>query len=424
MASQEDKNGAHASEEGTTLSGGPEHDGGQETEAPVARESSEGGGAAAASSNGAEDDATGEGSSAYVPTQDAYDYEDPYGERVALEPEEGPDPVSVAESGPAPPPVQPPAAAGGNGGAAPPSASGGGGEEGGDEEDRMLRMSFLEHLEELRSRLLKCLVGIGVAFLASLVFANDLWEVVSQPAMAALHQLGFQEKLVQIKPMETFTTVWVKLPILTSIFLASPWILYQVWAFIAPGLYRRERRWAAPFVICSAGLFIAGGLFAYFVAFRYGLTFLLGIGRDINIQPMVSVTEYFDLFVNVTLGVGLVFELPVLIFFLTLLRITTPRFLVRNSRYAILIIVMVAALVTPTPDVFNLMLFSIPMVLLYFVGVFASYLLVMHRENRRFPWKPFLYAILVLLVLAAGVLFLVVSKYGYQLVPQWPFLTR
>ena len=117
--------------------------------------------------------------------------------------------------------------------------------------------------------------------------------------------------------METFSTVWVKLPMLTSIFLVSPWILYQAWAFIAPGLYKRERRWAAPFVIVSAGLFITGGVFAYYVAFRYGLEFLLGIGRDISIQPMVSVTEYFDLFVNVTLGVGLVFELPVLIFFTT-----------------------------------------------------------------------------------------------------------
>jgi sec-independent protein translocase protein TatC len=294
-----------------------------------------------------------------------------------------------------------------------------------EEEEHMLRMSFLEHLEELRSRLLRCLVGIGVAFLLSLVFANQLWLIISEPANAALTQLGVKDpRLAQIKPMEVFQIVWIKLPILTAIFLASPWVLYQVWGFIAPGLYRRERRWAGPFVLFSAGLFIAGGLFAYFVAFRFGLVFLLGIGRDIRIQPIVSVTEYFDLFVNVTLGVGLVFELPILVFLLTLVRIVSPAFLLRHSRYAILIIVIVAAIVTPTPDIFNLVLFSVPMVALYFVGVFASYLLVLHREGRRFPWKKVLYWLFVVLAAVAGAVYILVTKYGFHLVSHWPYLTR
>ncbi len=331
--------------------------------------------------------------------------------------------ATVADEPPAPPPVAAAAAGGGGSGGA--VAAGGGGDDGsGDEEDGMLRMSFLEHLEELRSRLLKALAGVGVAFVLSLVFANEMWTVVSQPAMQALRTLGFQDRLVQITPMETFSTVWVKLPMLASIFLASPWVLYQVWGFIAPGLYRRERRWAAPFVICSAGLFIAGGLFAYFVAFRFGLTFLLGIGRDIHIQPMVSVTEYFDLFVNVMLGVGLVFELPVLIFFLTLLRIVTPGFLIRNSRYAILIIVILAAVVTPTPDVFNLMMFAVPMCLLFYVGIFGGYLLVLHREHRRFPWGkvlPWLIGVLALLGVAAWYF---ATKYGYHVINHWPFLMK
>ena len=156
--------------------------------------------------------------------------------------------------------------------------------------------------------------------------------------------------------MESFTIIWVKLPMLTALFMGSPWILYQVWALIAPGLYPRERRFAVPFVMCSAGLFIIGGLFAYFVAFRFGLTFLLGIGQDVGVRPMVTISEYFDIFVNVIIGVAIVFEMPVLIFFLTLLRIASPRFLLANARYAILIIVIIAAIVTPTPDVFNLML--------------------------------------------------------------------
>jgi sec-independent protein translocase protein TatC len=224
--------------------------------------------------------------------------------------------------------------------------------------------------------------------------------------------------------MESFTVVWLKLPLLAAVFLASPWVVYQVWGFIAPGLYKRERRWAAPFVLCAAGLFILGGLFAYFVAFRFGLTFLLGVGRDIDIAPIVSVSEYFDLFVNVMLGIGIVFELPVVIFFLTLLRIASPRFLLKNSRYAILAIVIVAAIVTPTPDVFNLMLFSVPMVALFFLGVFASYLLVLHRENQRFPWGVFLGAIGLPIFLVAGGISFAVLKYGYKLVPHWPFLVR
>ena len=289
----------------------------------------------------------------------------------------------------------------------------------------MLRMSFLEHLEELRSRILKALVGIGVAFALSLTFSNQLWVVVRSPATDALRSLGIDPpNLAQITPMEVFNVLYIKLPILCAIFIASPWILYQVWGFIAPGLYRKERRWAAPFIICSAGLFITGGIFAYFVAFRFGLTFLLGLGRESYITPMVSVTEYFNLFVNVTLGVGLVFELPVLIFFLTLLRVASPRFLLANSRYAILIIFVIAAILTPTPDVFNLTLFAAPMCLLFYVGIFVSYLLVLQRENRRFPWAKVLYVVGIVLFVIAGLLYLAMTKYGYQVVPHWPFLMR
>jgi sec-independent protein translocase protein TatC len=211
---------------------------------------------------------------------------------------------------------------------------------------------------------------------------------------------------------------------LTAIFVASPWLLYQVWGFIAPGLFRKERRWAGPFVVCSAGLFILGGLFAYFVAFRFGLAFLLSIGRDVNVRPVVSIVEYFDLFVNVMLGIGLVFELPILVFFLTLLRITTPGFLMRNSRYAVLLITVVAAIVTPTPDVVNLMMFTVPMCILYFVGVFASYLLVLHREDQPFPWKEFGMTILVILSIVAGVIWIMMARYNYRLMYHWPFLTR
>lgn len=305
----------------------------------------------------------------------------------------------------------------------PPASSETDEEDDGDDEG-MLRMSFLEHLEELRSRIIKALAGMGVAFLAALIFAKDLWNVVRAPAATALTSLGFKPDLAQITPMDSFTTIYVKLPLLASIFLASPWLLYQVWGFIAPGLYKKERKWAGPFVIISAGLFISGGLFAYFVAFRMGLTFLLGIGQDVGVMPVVSLVEYFDLFVNVTLGIGILFELPVLIFFLTLLRITTPGFLIRNSRYAILLITILAAIVTPTPDVVNLTIFAVPMILLYFVGVFAGWVLVLNREGRQGILKSIMFSLLALAIFLAGGLALAVLKFGYHFTSTWPFLVR
>jgi sec-independent protein translocase protein TatC len=326
-----------------------------------------------------------------------------------------PEAITDAPAAPAvrtPPPPPPP----------PPTAEDEGEED--EEEEGMLRMSFMEHLEELRSRILKALMGVAVAFLVSLTFTNTLWRIVSAPAIDALKHLHYTPTLVQITPMETFTIVWFKMPLLVSLFLGSPWVLYQVWAFISPGLYKKERNWAVPFILTTAGLFIAGGLFAYYVAFRYGLEFLLGIGRDINITPMVSINEYFDLFVNVILGVAIVFEMPVVIFFLTLLRIASPRFLLRNSRYAILAIVLLAAIVTPTPDVFNLMLFALPMCALFFVGVFASYLLVMKREGRKFPWGIVFLVLFGLVIVAAVIVFLLITRYHFHIIHTWPYLAR
>src|SRR6478672_3101181 len=207
-----------------------------------------------------------------------------------------------------------------------------------DEEDEgMLRMSFLEHLEEMRSRIIRALMGFGVAFLVCIVFCYPLWDFVRAPAVDALTKIGVKPpNLVINEPMEAFSIIWVKVPLVFALFL--------------------------------------GGAFAYFVAFRFGLAFLLSIGLSNGVTPLVTITHYFDLFVNVMLGVALVFELPVAIFFLTLLHLASPRFLMQHSRYAILAIVILAAIITPTPDFFNLMLFAMPMCLLFFVGVFASYL--------------------------------------------------
>ena len=286
-------------------------------------------------------------------------------------------------------------------------------------DENLLRMSFLEHLEELRSRILKCLAGAGVAFVLCTIFSDALWRVVAQPAILALRSLGYQQRLVFLTPMDAFLTVWVKMPILAAIFLASPWVLYQVWAFVSPGLYRTERRWAAPFVIASAGLFIAGGIFAYFVAFRTGLAFLMGIGHNIGLEPMISITDYFNLFVEVTLVMGLVFELPVALFLLVLTGIATPATLLRHFRYAVMAIVIAAALVTPTTDPFNMAIVAGPMIALYFLGVGAGYLVTRGRPSRKV-----LGASGALLVIAAAITWLMHGRHRrVRWAPRWPFLT-
>ena len=323
-------------------------------------------------------------------------------------------------------PQTPPALTGGgdgtSGGAHTPPAPEGDAEEDGEDEG-MLRMSFLEHLEELRARLIRVLAGAGIAFLASMVFALPIWNFVQAPLQAAIKEIPNGE-VIAITLTEQFTIIWIWTPLVAAIYLAAPWVIYQVWAFIAPGLYPRERRWAAPFIIITAGLFVAGGAFAYYIAFRYAMVFLLGIGAVSGVAPKITIDSYFTTFVNVILGVSILFELPVVVFFLTLLRITTPAFLLRNARYAVLLIVVLAAIVTPTPDPVNLTLFSVPMILLFFLGVFASYLLVLHREKQQFPWKAFFLWLGIVILLIAAFVSLAVFQYGYRLVPYWPFLTR
>jgi sec-independent protein translocase protein TatC len=268
------------------------------------------------------------------------------------------------------------------------------------DDDGMLRMSILEHLEELRSRIIRALAGFGVAFVVCMIFASELWKFVQAPGVAAFKAIG-SGGFIAIGVMERFSIIYVWTPFVAAIFLAFPWVIYQVWAFISPGLYPRERKWAVPFIVFTGGLFLCGGLFAYFVAFRYALVFLLGVGEDINVTSLISIDDYFTNFVNVMLGISVIFELPVLIFFLTLIRVASPSFLMRHSDYAILAIVILAAVITPSPDAFNQTLFAVPMILLYFLGVFLSYLLVLRREGRKFPWKVFLIWLAAVLAVAA-----------------------
>ncbi len=297
------------------------------------------------------------------------------------------------------------------------------------DEEGMTRMSFLEHLEELRTRIIQSAIGLVAAYLVSLIFAKDLFSWVRGPIQRSFdilnEQHGFDPPLylVAITPQEQFHLIYLKVPLLAAVFLAAPWLVYQAWSFIAPGLYQRERRWAQPFIFCVAGLFILGGLFGYFVVLKFALTFLLGIGIDSDIRPMISVSSYFSTFVMIELGLGVVFQMPVLILFLTLLRIVDPAFLLGNVRYAILIIFVIAAVVTPTPDVFNMILFAAPMILLFYVGIGASFLLVMKRERGKIPWvRITLVALLILAVVAVAGLYFMHSQLGYNFTNRFPWI--
>ena len=251
----------------------------------------------------------------------------------------------------------------------------------------MLRMPILDHLGELRACVIKALYGFGAIFALCLFQAEKLFEIVMAPGNDAMRRTGIPgAQFVALTVMEKFQIIWLKTPVVASLFLASPWILWQAWAFISPGLYKNERKWAAPFVLASAGLFILGGLFGYFLAFRNGIAFLLGIGKDSHVLPLISIADYFDTFVDMLLGIGVAFELPMLLFLLTLLRIVSPGFLLNHSRYAILGIVILAAFITPTTDFFNLVLFATPMCLLFFVGIAASYVVHLKRE-KRWPFR-------------------------------------
>src|SRR5215471_3252134 len=329
--------------------------------------------------------------------------------------------------GASPPEVPPPAAlekvAGGNGARTPPPPPPEDNE--GDEEEGMLRMSFMEHLEELRSRIIKALYGFGLIFLVCVIFSNYLFKIVERPGLIALKNTGNPKAgFIAIDPMEQFSIIWVWTPVVAALFLGSARLLWQVWSFISPGLYQRAKKWAVPLVLSTAGLFILGGVFGYFVAFPYGMSFLFGLGGFADVTPMITIDNYFDKFVDVMLGIGLVFELPVLIFMLSLLRVVSPSFLLNNSRYAILAIVIVAAIVTPTPDVFNLMLFAVPMCMLFFLGIFASYLLVLRREHRRFPWKAFLTWVAIAVALIAFCVLIAVVEFHYHLTWRPPFLIK
>ena len=236
------------------------------------------------------------------------------------------------------------------------------------EEHELPKMSFLEHLVELRKRLIVSIIALGVAFLVCWNYANLVFGWLQRPL---LKFMAPGEKLVYTRLTEPFM-LYMKVAFFAGIFLASPIILWQLWLFISPGLYKRERRYAAPFIIIASLFFIAGGYFGYRVILPGACAFFIETGRQF--KQMIKADEFFSFASTMVLASGLIFETPILIFFLARLGIVTPAFLLKKSKYAVVLAFIIAAIVTPSPDMFNQTALALPMIGLYFLGVGVAYL--------------------------------------------------
>jgi sec-independent protein translocase protein TatC len=229
------------------------------------------------------------------------------------------------------------------------------------------RMSFLEHLEELRRRLVVCVAGIAVGFLLCWWKAKEIFHLLQKPVLDALPP---GTKLAYTQLTEPFM-LYVNLALIAGVFVASPVILWQIWLFIAPGLYKHEKKWVGPFVAISAAFFMGGGLFGYEVGFPMVTKFLVSTGTDFT--PVLKIDDYLDLVAKVLLGMGLVFLTPIFIFFLARIGVVTEKWLLLKFRYAVLIIFVIAALITPTPDIPTQCAFALPMCGLYLLGVLMAW---------------------------------------------------
>jgi sec-independent protein translocase protein TatC len=245
-------------------------------------------------------------------------------------------------------------------------------------------MTFFEHLVELRKRIVNSLIAIVIGAFAGVYLSRFFIRWINAPILKALDDAHLERKLIYTHPAGALNLV-ITVGVYLGIVLASPFVLYQIWLFVAPALYKHERGAVTGFLFSTVFLFLAGIAFGYFITLPYMLHFLVSPGTLFSLQhevtPMISISEYFDLILLTLLCIGLMFELPILIFFLSLFGIVTPRFMWRNFRYAILIIAIAAAVAAP-PDALSMLIFMAPMVVLYFVSIGVSAVVTRRRERR------------------------------------------
>lgn len=234
-------------------------------------------------------------------------------------------------------------------------------------------MSLMEHLDELRRRIIHSAAYLAGGFILAWIFRVWLLNFLQAPLL----KIG--KSLVFTHPMDALNlNLYVAL--LAGAIFASPFILYQVWLFIAPGLYQKEKRFVIPFMAATVGLFLLGASFGYFYVLPGAIKILvIQFGHDFT--PMITIEDYSSFFLSIILGLGISFEMPILIFFLAMFGIVSPRFLWQNIRYAILAVFIVAAVICPSPDPWTMCIYAIPMLTLYVIGILVAWWV--HPDRKR-----------------------------------------
>ena len=230
------------------------------------------------------------------------------------------------------------------------------------------RMPLTQHLHELRKRLLICVMSVGVAFIFCYVFSGKLFQILMQPWIEAMPG-GPTAKFIYTAPHEAFFT-YMKVAFIGGVLISMPIILWQIWSFIAPGLYQNEKKYMLPVIFFSGFCFLAGALFGYFVVFPAGFKFFASFASD-YIEPMIRTSEYLSFANKILLCFGLAFELPVFAFFLAKLGILSADFLRRKRKIAIVLIFVAAAALSPSPDVMSQLLMAGPLLVLYEISVWV-----------------------------------------------------
>lgn len=225
---------------------------------------------------------------------------------------------------------------------------------------------FMSHLEELRSRLIVCAISVAGAFFITYFFSERLFRILVAPLLKVMPE---GEKLIFTSLPEMFM-VYLKVALIAAVLLAAPVIFYEMWLFVAPGLYQKEKRFMIPFVVSSTILFVGGALFGYFIVFPFGFQFFMGYTNEF-VKALPSVGQYFSFSIKLLFAFGIIFELPVVIFFLTRMGLVTPEYLAKKRKYAILFAFIIGAILTP-PDVFTQFLMAIPLIVLFELGIIVS----------------------------------------------------
>jgi sec-independent protein translocase protein TatC len=238
-------------------------------------------------------------------------------------------------------------------------------------------MTFLEHLEDLRKRLWYSFVAIFVAVIPAYVFSKNVFKALARPVTQFLPE---GTKMAFTSLTAPFM-LYIKVAFLTALFVTSPFIFLQLWYFVAPGLYQKEKKYVLPFVTFTTVFFLAGAAFGYFIMFPWACRFFLNLAKDFN--PVLTVDNYFSLSLKTLLGVALVFELPTLVFFLSKLGLITSRWMVRNFKYAVLAVFVIAAVITPSPDMITQSILAVPMLALYSLGILIAFFFGKERKTRR-----------------------------------------